>query len=45
MIEVFKILNELERVEIGIFFQRNERVGRGHKFKLFKKRARLDVAK
>ena len=45
MLEVFKILNGLERVELGIFFQRNERRGRRHVFKLFKKRVRLDVAK
>ena len=29
-LEVFKILNGLERVELGIFFQRNEERKRAH---------------
>ena len=45
LLEVFKILNGLEGVNEKDFFIRDTRISRGHAFKLFKKRVRLDVAK
>jgi ribonucleases P/MRP protein subunit RPP40 len=45
MIEVYKILNGLERVREELFFIRERREGRGHKNKLFKKRVQRDVGK
>ena len=45
LLEVFKIMNGLEGVNEKDFFIRDTRKGRGHAFKLFKKRAKLDIAK
>ena len=53
LIEVYKILNELENVEEGMFFERYNKETvcrskyqtRGNDKKLFKKRFRLDVAR
>ncbi len=45
LLEVYKILNGLEGVEERDFFIRDKRLSRGHSFKLFKKRVRLDIAK
>ena len=45
MVEVYKILHGIEGVREEVFFVRNNAVTRGHGFKLFKKRVRLDVGK
>ena len=45
LLEVYKILNGLEGVNEKDFFIRDNRKSRGHAFKLFKKRVRLDIAK
>jgi len=45
MIEVFKIMNGWESVQESDFFRRNESGLRGHTYKLFKTRVRLDMAK
>ena len=45
MLEVYKILNGLEGLKEEDFFIRDNGRGRGHDFKLFKKRVRLDIAK
>ena len=41
MLEVYKILNGLEGVQEDKFFTRNSRIGRGHSFKLYKRRTRI----
>ena len=45
MLEVFKILNKLEGVQEKEFFVRDTGNRRGHSFKLFMRRCRMDVAK
>ena len=45
MLEVYKILNGIEGLEEKDFFIRDRGRGRGHSFKLFKKRVQLDIAK
>ena len=45
MLEVYKILNGLEGVQEDNFFTRNSRIGRGHSFKLYKRRTRINIAK
>ena len=45
MLEVFKIVKGLEGVQEKDFFIRDKGKGRGHEFKLYKKRVRLDIAK
>ena len=45
LLEVFKILNKFEGVQEEDFFVRNKVRGRGHTFKVYKKRFRLDIAK
>ena len=44
MLEVFRIMNKIEGIKED-FFIRDLRGGRGHSFKLFKTRVRLDVAR
>ena len=44
MIEVFKLLNGVEKIDYNILIQRAEKTGiRGHSYKLVKHRARLDL--
>ena len=45
MLEVFTILKGIEGLEAHTFFVRNDNSYRGHQFKLYKKRFRLDIAK
>jgi len=45
MLKVYKIINGLEDVLEKDFFLRDQGGRRGHSFKLFKKRVRLDIAK
>lgn len=45
LLEVYKVLNGLEGVSDKDFLIRDNRKSRGHAFKLFKKRVRLDIAK
>ena len=45
MIEVYKIVNGMEGITEAKMFKRDEGGRRGHKFKLYKKRVRLDIAK
>ena len=45
LIEVYKIFNGLESLDLGRYFVREAGVTRGHSFKLFKKRVRLDVGR
>ena len=45
LIEVFKIMTGLERLNEEIFFKRRSGMTRGQGFKIFKKRFKLDVAK
>ena len=45
LIEVFKIVHELDKVERGRFFIDSNTGLRGHNFKFLKKRCRLDVRK
>ena len=46
MIEVFKLLNGVEKIDYNILIQRAEKTGRrGHSYKLVKHRARLDLRK
>ena len=45
LLEVYKILNGIEGLEEKDFFIRDKGRGRGHDFKLFKKRVQLDIAK
>jgi hypothetical protein len=45
MLEVYKTLNGLEGLKEIDFFIRDKGRGRGHDFKLYKKRVRLDIAK
>ena len=45
LLEVYKILNGLEGVHEKDFFIRDNRKSRGHAFKLFIKRVRLDIGK
>jgi hypothetical protein len=45
ILEVYKIMNGLEGVLEKDFFTRDRGGRRGHRFKLFKKRVRLDIAK
>ena len=45
MLGVYKVMNGLEGVNERDFFTRDTRTSRGHAFKLFKKRVRLDIAK
>jgi len=42
MIEVFKIMNGWESVQESDFFRQDESGRRGHTYKLFKTRVRLD---
>ena len=43
LIEVYKIFNGLDSLDLGRYFVREVGVTRGHSFKLFKKRVSLDV--
>ena len=45
MLEVYKIMKGLEGLHEKDFFIRDNGKGRGHEFKLYKKRVRLDCAK
>ena len=45
LIEVFKIFNGYEGLDKLEFFRLNPRISRGHKFKIIKPRARLDIKK
>ena len=45
ILEVFRIMNGLVDVREADFFARDGRRGRGHTYKLFKRRVRLDFAK
>ena len=45
MIEVYKIVNGMEGITEAKMFKRDGGGRRGHKFKLYKKRVRLDIAK
>ncbi len=46
MIEVFKLLKGMEKIDCNILIQRAENTGRrGHSYKLVKHRARLDLRK
>ena len=45
MLEVFKILKGMEGLQEKDFFVRHNERGRGHNFKLYKKRFNLDIAK
>ena len=45
MLEVYKIMNGMEGIIEATFFRRDEGGRRGHRFKLYKKRVRLDIAK
>ena len=45
MLEVNRIMNKIEGIKEEDFFIRDLKGGRGHSFKLFKKRVRLDVAR
>ena len=45
MLEVYKIMNGMEGIIEAKFFKRDEGGRRGHRFKLYKKRVRLDIAK
>ena len=44
VIEVYKIINQIDKINIGKFFQFAQNTGtRGHSRKLYKKRSRLNV--
>ena len=45
MIEVFKILKEIDNIDASTLFQRNENTRRGHNFTLFKKQCSKDIRK
>ena len=45
MLEVYKIMNGMERIIEAKFFKRDEGGRRGHRFKLYKKRVRLHITK
>lgn len=45
MLEVYKIIKGIEEIEFKDFFDKSKDTLRGHKFKLFKKRFRLNVGK
>ena len=45
MLEVYKMMNGMEGITEAKFFKRDEGGRRGHSFKLYKKRVRLDIAK
>jgi len=45
MIQTFRILNGIDRIDEDQFFTRSERQSRGHQFKLVKPRCRLNLRK
>ena len=45
LIEVYKIFNGLDSLDLGRYFVWDVGVTRGHSFKLFKKRVSLDVGR
>ncbi len=45
MLQIFKIIMQLERIEAQIFFTPGTSFTRGHSKKLFKPRPRLDIRK